>query len=113
MPYSADNVVTYSVCHSNPSVLGEIDYHGKKILILLNPANFMDVTKGYSSVICLNSRSDEYLSESHEQVMRSLRQYRVTQINDNEISYNMDLNEDITEFDLASWDSLVREQLGC
>ena len=45
--------------------------------------------------------------------MGSLRQYRVTQVNDIELSYNMDLDEDTTEFDVARWDSLVREQLGC
>ena len=113
MPYSADNVVTYTVCYSNPSVLGEIDYHGKKILILLNSNNVLNSSMGYSSIICLNAKTDEYLSSTHEHIMRSLRQYRVTQINDVEISDNMDLNEDTTEFDLASWDTLVREQLGC
>lgn len=113
MPYSADNVVTYSVCYNNPSVLGEIDYHGKKILILLNSNSVLNSSKGYSSVICLNSKTDEYLSSTHEHIMGSLRQYRVTQVNDVEISDNMDLDEETTEFDVARWDSLVREQLGC
>lgn len=113
MGYSANNVVSYSVCYNNPSVLGEIDYHGRKILILLNSDKFFDYSAGYSSVICLNSKTDEYLLSTHEHIMGSLRQYRVTQVNDIELSYNMDLDEDITEFDVAHWDSLVREQLGC
>ena len=114
MGYSADNVVSYTVCYNNPSVLGEIDYHGKKILILLNNIrDFFDHTKGYSSVVCLNAKTDEYLTSTHEHVMRNLRQYRVTQVNDIELSDNMDLDEEITEFDVARWDSLVRQQLGC
>ena len=113
MGYSADNVVSYTVCYNNPSVLGEIDYHGKKILILLNSSSVLNSSAGYSSVICLNAKTDEYLLSTHEHIMGSLRQYRVTQVNDIELSDNMDLDEETTEFDVARWDSLVRDQLGC
>lgn len=107
MPYSEENIVSYTIDYrSPPSGLGVVDYHGKKILIMLQGPRTMKEVANYSSISILNS-GDDYDLKAHNLVMDTLRRYRVTTVYDSELAGETD-NHDNGSFDLNTWDQTVR-----
>ncbi len=109
------NQITYSPDYrSPPSGLGIVNYMGKRILIQ-DTGICPEMPEGiYPTIFNLMSGNEDYVLDSHEQLMNVLYSLKVSHVFDPEtacdISYNDNRQKGET-FTLELWDSIVREQL--